>query len=202
MVGSIKHPGLPTTGTGLPWQDRRPLWAVAFSSIPGAGRGVTSRASPSSDILGLTWDCEFPKRQVGQEKSDGPDSRLRSPALCVQLHVHGHSVFHLFVLSLSHRSRPFLLHPRPAPALSSVPPPFPVHSRQGCAQCSGRARLADQALPRREGSLKVGDRLLSIDGIPLHGASHTAALATLRQCSHEALFQVEYDVAIPGELGA
>ncbi|KAG8516940.1 Glutamate receptor-interacting protein 2 [Galemys pyrenaicus] len=49
----------------------------------------------------------------------------------------------------------------------------------------------------REGSLKVGDRLLSVDGIPLHGASHTAALATLRQCSHEALFQVEYDVAIP-----
>ncbi|XP_073087199.1 glutamate receptor-interacting protein 2 isoform X12 [Manis javanica] len=48
----------------------------------------------------------------------------------------------------------------------------------------------------REGSLKVGDRLLSIDGIPLHGASHTTALATLQQCSHEALFQVEYDVAI------
>ncbi|XP_006758382.1 PREDICTED: glutamate receptor-interacting protein 2 isoform X1 [Myotis davidii] len=49
----------------------------------------------------------------------------------------------------------------------------------------------------REGSLKVGDRLLSVDGIPLHGASLAAALATLRQCSHEALFQVEYDVAIP-----
>nr|KAF6420404.1 glutamate receptor interacting protein 2 [Molossus molossus] len=49
----------------------------------------------------------------------------------------------------------------------------------------------------REGSLKVGDRLLSVDGIPLHGASHAAALATLRQCSLEALFQVEYDVAIP-----
>ncbi|XP_017893916.1 PREDICTED: glutamate receptor-interacting protein 2 isoform X2 [Capra hircus] len=49
----------------------------------------------------------------------------------------------------------------------------------------------------REGSLKVGDRLLSVDGIPLQGASHATALATLRQCSHEALFQVEYDVAIP-----
>ncbi|XP_058422035.1 glutamate receptor-interacting protein 2 isoform X2 [Diceros bicornis minor] len=49
----------------------------------------------------------------------------------------------------------------------------------------------------REGSLKVGDRLLSVDGIPLQGASHAAALATLRQCSHEALFQVEYDVAVP-----
>ncbi|XP_019289184.2 glutamate receptor-interacting protein 2 isoform X2 [Panthera pardus] len=49
----------------------------------------------------------------------------------------------------------------------------------------------------REGSLKVGDRLLSVDGIPLHGASHATAMATLQQCSHEALFQVEYDVAIP-----
>lgn len=62
-------------------------------------------------------------------------------------------------------------------------------------------RRRDPALPRREGSLKVGDRLLSVDGIPLQGASHATALATLRQCSHEALFQVEYDVAIPGELG-
>ncbi|VTJ85149.1 Hypothetical predicted protein, partial [Marmota monax] len=49
----------------------------------------------------------------------------------------------------------------------------------------------------REGSLKVGDRLLSVDGIPLHGASHATALATLRQCNQEALFQVEYDVATP-----
>lgn len=44
----------------------------------------------------------------------------------------------------------------------------------------------------------MGDRLLSIDGIPLHGASHATAMATLQQCSHEALFQVEYDVATPG----
>lgn len=43
----------------------------------------------------------------------------------------------------------------------------------------------------------MGDRLLSIDGIPLHGASHATAIATLQQCSHEALFQVEYDVATP-----
>lgn len=48
----------------------------------------------------------------------------------------------------------------------------------------------------------MGDRLLSIDGIPLHGASHATAIATLQQCSHEALFQVEYDVATPGKLGS
>lgn len=106
------------------------------------------------------------------------------------------------MLSFTHLFRPFLLHPLPAPPLSSVPLPFPALSQQGCAQCSRWARLADQALPCREGSLKVGDRLLSVDGIPLHGASHAIALATLRQCSHEALFQVEYDVTIPGELGA
>uniref|UniRef100_H0WCC8 Glutamate receptor interacting protein 2 n=1 Tax=Cavia porcellus TaxID=10141 RepID=H0WCC8_CAVPO len=49
----------------------------------------------------------------------------------------------------------------------------------------------------REGSLKAGDRLLSVDGIPLHGASHAAALATLQQCGHEALFRAEYDVTAP-----
>ncbi|ELK16666.1 Glutamate receptor-interacting protein 2 [Pteropus alecto] len=87
-----------------------------------------------------------------------------------------------------HKCRPLVLtYVRPGgPADSAI-----------CAQCSRRARLADQDLPCREGSLKVGDRLLSVDGIPLHGASHAIALATLRQCSHEALFQVEYDVAIP-----
>uniref|UniRef100_A0A8B9TA31 Glutamate receptor interacting protein 2 n=1 Tax=Anas platyrhynchos TaxID=8839 RepID=A0A8B9TA31_ANAPL len=36
----------------------------------------------------------------------------------------------------------------------------------------------------REGSLKIGDRLLSVDGIPLHSMTH------------EALFQIEYDVTI------
>ncbi|XP_070594428.1 glutamate receptor-interacting protein 2 isoform X3 [Erythrolamprus reginae] len=48
----------------------------------------------------------------------------------------------------------------------------------------------------REGSLKIGDRLLSVDGIPLHGVSHTDALNILRQCNQEALFQIEYDVSI------
>lgn len=88
-----------------------------------------------------------------------------------------------------------LLHP-----LHALPRPLGPHLSQ--FPPLSRARLADHALPCREGSLKVGDRLLSVDGIPLHGASHATALATLRQCSHEALFQVEYDVAVPGELGA
>uniref|UniRef100_A0A670I6F0 Glutamate receptor interacting protein 2 n=1 Tax=Podarcis muralis TaxID=64176 RepID=A0A670I6F0_PODMU len=48
----------------------------------------------------------------------------------------------------------------------------------------------------REGSLKIGDRLLSVDGIPLHSVSHADALNILRQCNQEALFQIEYDVTI------
>uniref|UniRef100_A0A8C3RQB7 Glutamate receptor interacting protein 2 n=1 Tax=Chelydra serpentina TaxID=8475 RepID=A0A8C3RQB7_CHESE len=48
----------------------------------------------------------------------------------------------------------------------------------------------------REGSLKIGDRLLSVDGIPFHSITHADALNILRQCSQEALFQIEYDVTI------
>uniref|UniRef100_A0AAR2KAM3 PDZ domain-containing protein n=1 Tax=Pygocentrus nattereri TaxID=42514 RepID=A0AAR2KAM3_PYGNA len=48
----------------------------------------------------------------------------------------------------------------------------------------------------REGTLKAGDRLLSVDGVPLHSACHSDALTVLAQCGQEALFQIEYDVSI------
>uniref|UniRef100_A0A6I8RNB0 Glutamate receptor-interacting protein 2 n=1 Tax=Xenopus tropicalis TaxID=8364 RepID=A0A6I8RNB0_XENTR len=48
----------------------------------------------------------------------------------------------------------------------------------------------------REGTLKVSDRLLCVDGISLHNITHTDALSILRQCSQEAVFQIEYDVAL------
>ncbi|XP_036387832.1 glutamate receptor-interacting protein 2 isoform X2 [Megalops cyprinoides] len=48
----------------------------------------------------------------------------------------------------------------------------------------------------REGTLKAGDRLLSVDGVPLHNANHADALTVLMQCGQEALFQIEYDVSI------
>ncbi|XP_030633046.1 glutamate receptor-interacting protein 2 [Chanos chanos] len=48
----------------------------------------------------------------------------------------------------------------------------------------------------REGSLKAGDRILSVDGVPLHSANHSDALTVLAQCGQEALFQIEYDVSI------
>ncbi|KAJ3602544.1 hypothetical protein NHX12_030296, partial [Muraenolepis orangiensis] len=48
----------------------------------------------------------------------------------------------------------------------------------------------------REGTLHPGDRLLNVDGVPLHTSSHCEALSFLSQCGHEALLQIEYDVAI------
>uniref|UniRef100_A0AAZ3RRU4 PDZ domain-containing protein n=1 Tax=Oncorhynchus tshawytscha TaxID=74940 RepID=A0AAZ3RRU4_ONCTS len=48
----------------------------------------------------------------------------------------------------------------------------------------------------REGTLKPGDRLMSVDGVPLHSANHGDALTVLSQCGQEALFQIEYDVSI------
>uniref|UniRef100_A0A3Q2PAW4 Glutamate receptor interacting protein 2 n=1 Tax=Fundulus heteroclitus TaxID=8078 RepID=A0A3Q2PAW4_FUNHE len=48
----------------------------------------------------------------------------------------------------------------------------------------------------REGTLRPGDRLQSVDGVPLHNASHNDALSVLAQCGQEALFQIEYDVTI------
>uniref|UniRef100_A0A8C4GTE4 Glutamate receptor interacting protein 2b n=1 Tax=Dicentrarchus labrax TaxID=13489 RepID=A0A8C4GTE4_DICLA len=48
----------------------------------------------------------------------------------------------------------------------------------------------------REGTLRPGDRLLSVDGVPLHNANHSDALSVLSQCGQEALFQIEYDVTI------
>ncbi|XP_061689480.1 glutamate receptor-interacting protein 2 [Syngnathoides biaculeatus] len=48
----------------------------------------------------------------------------------------------------------------------------------------------------REGTLRPGDRLLTVDGVPLHNASHSDALGVLAQCGQEALFHIEYDVTI------
>ncbi|KAM9758545.1 glutamate receptor-interacting protein 2 isoform 5-T5 [Menidia menidia] len=48
----------------------------------------------------------------------------------------------------------------------------------------------------REGTLRPGDRLLSVDGVPLHAAGHGDALSVLAQCGQEALIQIEYDVTI------
>ncbi|KAJ8257948.1 hypothetical protein GJAV_G00191490 [Gymnothorax javanicus] len=48
----------------------------------------------------------------------------------------------------------------------------------------------------REGTLKAGDRVLRVDGVPLHSASLADALTVLSQCGQEALFHIEYDVTV------
>ncbi|KAM6977037.1 glutamate receptor-interacting protein 2-like isoform 2-T2 [Aplochiton taeniatus] len=48
----------------------------------------------------------------------------------------------------------------------------------------------------REGTLKAGDRVLSMDGMPLNREKHADALTILMQCSQEALFLIEYDVSV------
>ncbi len=53
---------------------------------------------------------------------------------------------------------------------------------------------------RREGTLKAGDRILSVDGVVLHSATLSDALTVLTQCGQESLIQIEYDISIMGEL--
>ncbi|KAG7456142.1 hypothetical protein MATL_G00248590 [Megalops atlanticus] len=48
----------------------------------------------------------------------------------------------------------------------------------------------------REGTIKSGDRLVSIDGIRLHGTSHAEAMSILKQCGQEATLLIEYDVSV------
>ncbi|KFV98257.1 Glutamate receptor-interacting protein 1, partial [Fulmarus glacialis] len=48
----------------------------------------------------------------------------------------------------------------------------------------------------REGTIKPGDRLLSVDGIRLLGTTHSEAMSILKQCGQEATLLVEYDVSV------
>ncbi|XP_040265372.1 glutamate receptor-interacting protein 1 isoform X3 [Bufo bufo] len=48
----------------------------------------------------------------------------------------------------------------------------------------------------REGTIKPGDRLLSVDGIRLHGATHAEAMSILKQCGQEATLLLEFDVSV------
>ncbi|KAG8137774.1 hypothetical protein E2320_003725, partial [Naja naja] len=48
----------------------------------------------------------------------------------------------------------------------------------------------------REGTIKPGDRLLSVDGIRLLGTSHNEAMCILKQCGQEATLLIEYDVSV------
>lgn len=51
----------------------------------------------------------------------------------------------------------------------------------------------------REGTIKPGDRLLSIDGIRLHGSTLAEAMSILKQSGQEATLLIEYDVSVMGQ---
>ncbi|KAM8863586.1 glutamate receptor-interacting protein 2-like isoform 2-T2 [Spinachia spinachia] len=48
----------------------------------------------------------------------------------------------------------------------------------------------------REGTLRAGDRVLSVDGMPFNREKHADALTVLMQSGQEALFLIEYDVSV------
>jgi C-terminal processing protease CtpA/Prc len=51
----------------------------------------------------------------------------------------------------------------------------------------------------REGTLKIGDRILAINGINVSGATLQDAYNIMKQCRSTTLFLIEYDVAIVGK---
>jgi len=53
-------------------------------------------------------------------------------------------------------------------------------------------------LCNREGTLKVGDRILSIDGVNVTQSSLAEALAILKHSEDETHLLVEYDVSVIG----
>ena len=48
--------------------------------------------------------------------------------------------------------------------------------------------------------MKIGDRVLAINGINVSGASLQEAHSVMRQCRGTTLFLIEYDVAIVGKI--
>ena len=52
----------------------------------------------------------------------------------------------------------------------------------------------------REGTLKIGDRILAINGINVLNATLQEAYFIMKQCKGLTLFLVEYDSAVVGEL--
>lgn len=51
----------------------------------------------------------------------------------------------------------------------------------------------------REGTLRTGDRVLSVNGVALNRQKHADALTLIMQSGHEAFFLIEYDIAVMGE---
>ncbi|KAI3369683.1 hypothetical protein L3Q82_024526, partial [Scortum barcoo] len=120
-----------------------------------------------------------------------PDSTsgVISKTIDICLHKEGNSFG--FVMRGNHQ-----WYPR---GLAQVTPPSGHlrQARRSCRQVALTARSCKHKPRHTERAHCVpGDRLLSVDGVPLHNANHSDALSVLAQCGQEALFQIEYDVTI------
>lgn len=51
----------------------------------------------------------------------------------------------------------------------------------------------------REGRLRVGDRIISINGVDVYSATLSVAQKILQECATHAVLTVEYDVSILGK---
>uniref|UniRef100_A0A673LHN8 Glutamate receptor-interacting protein 2-like n=1 Tax=Sinocyclocheilus rhinocerous TaxID=307959 RepID=A0A673LHN8_9TELE len=52
----------------------------------------------------------------------------------------------------------------------------------------------------REGTLRAGDRVLSVNGVAVNRQKHADALTLIMQSSQEAFFLIEYDIMVMGDL--
>ena len=50
----------------------------------------------------------------------------------------------------------------------------------------------------RQGTLKVGDRILKINAVDVREATHAEALALLRACTKQLTLEIEFDVTVHG----
>ena len=51
----------------------------------------------------------------------------------------------------------------------------------------------------REGTLKIGDRILAINGVNVTGSTLAEAMMMLRNCEIDVLLLIEYDVSVMGK---
>lgn len=63
-------------------------------------------------------------------------------------------------------------------------------------------RSTRRSLQFREGTMKIGDRVLAINGINVGGATLQDAYNLMKQCRGTTLFLIEYDVAIVGRMSS
>uniref|UniRef100_A0A4W4E2I0 PDZ domain-containing protein n=1 Tax=Electrophorus electricus TaxID=8005 RepID=A0A4W4E2I0_ELEEL len=65
-----------------------------------------------------------------------------------------------------------------------------------CSTLMERKHPKESSAKDREGTLRAGDRLLSVNGVALNRQKHADALTLLMQSSQECCFLIEYDITV------